>query len=154
MVGTLVLQLTRHRLHVPLKPYPSGCRNQAKVLWVSHTRVGDEGAQANSHPRPSDDESGRFFYRLPSYSMPIDTSHGHQEPSVPASEFKQHCLALLDRVAETGIPIVVTERGRLVARVAPIESPRNEFDGSLRVLTEDDEELYTTGDIWEVEPAG
>lgn len=84
----------------------------------------------------------------------MDTSRDHQEPSVPVGEFKQRCLALLDRVAETGMPIVATKRGRPVARVVPIESPRNEFDASLRVLTEDEEDLYSAGDIWEVEPAG
>ncbi len=41
--------------------------------------------------------------------------------SVPAGEFKAKCLALLDEVAETGQEVVVTKRGRAVARVAPIE---------------------------------
>ena len=38
---------------------------------------------------------------------------------VPAGSFKAKCLALLDEVAETGRPIVVTKRGRPVARVSP-----------------------------------
>lgn len=42
--------------------------------------------------------------------------------SVAASTFKTHCLALLDRVAETGEPLVVTKRGRPVARVVPARS--------------------------------
>ncbi len=36
---------------------------------------------------------------------------------VPAASFKAKCLAFLDEVAETGRPIVVTKRGRPVARV-------------------------------------
>jgi hypothetical protein len=28
----------------------------------------------------------------------MDNFHGHQEQSIPAGEFKQRCLALLDRV--------------------------------------------------------
>ena len=39
--------------------------------------------------------------------------------SIAASAFKARCLALLDRVAETGEPLVVTKRGRPVARVVP-----------------------------------
>jgi len=39
--------------------------------------------------------------------------------SVAASTFKARCLALLDRVAETGEPLIVTKRGRPVARVVP-----------------------------------
>ncbi len=39
--------------------------------------------------------------------------------SIAASAFKARCLALLDRVAETGEPLVVTKRGRPIARVVP-----------------------------------
>lgn len=42
---------------------------------------------------------------------------GHR--TVAASAFKTHCLALLDRVAETGEPLIVTKRGKPVARVVP-----------------------------------
>ena len=41
------------------------------------------------------------------------------EPTIAAGEFKARCLALLDRVAATGEPLVVTKRGRPVARVVP-----------------------------------
>ncbi|MEK7477383.1 MAG: type II toxin-antitoxin system prevent-host-death family antitoxin [Candidatus Coatesbacteria bacterium] len=40
---------------------------------------------------------------------------------VPAGEFKAKCLALLDRVARTGEPIVVTKRGRPVASVVAVK---------------------------------
>ena len=43
--------------------------------------------------------------------------------SIPAGEFKARCLALLDRVAETGQELVVTKRGRPVARLVPVEPP-------------------------------
>lgn len=43
---------------------------------------------------------------------------------VPAGEFKAKCLALLDDVAETGQEIIVTKRGRAVARLVPVETPR------------------------------
>jgi prevent-host-death family protein len=36
-----------------------------------------------------------------------------------ASEFKAKCLALFDRVRDRGETIVVTKRGRVVARVVP-----------------------------------
>ena len=39
--------------------------------------------------------------------------------TIPASEFKAKCLALLDEVAETRETIVVTKRGKPVARVEP-----------------------------------
>ena len=40
---------------------------------------------------------------------------------VPAGEFKAKCLALLDQVSVTRQEIVVTKRGRAVARIVPIE---------------------------------
>jgi prevent-host-death family protein len=43
---------------------------------------------------------------------------------VAAGAFKARCLALLDRVAATGEPIVVTKRGRPVARVVPVRASR------------------------------
>ncbi len=42
-----------------------------------------------------------------------------RERTISASAFKARCLALLDRVAETGEAVVVTKRGRPVARVVP-----------------------------------
>lgn len=43
---------------------------------------------------------------------------------VPAGEFKARCLALLDEVSTTGRELVVTKRGRAVAKVVPVERPR------------------------------
>lgn len=39
--------------------------------------------------------------------------------SIPAGAFKQGCLAILDEVARTHRPVVVTKRGKPVARVVP-----------------------------------
>ena len=36
-----------------------------------------------------------------------------------ASEFRAKCLGLMDEVAETGREIVITKRGRTVARLVP-----------------------------------
>jgi prevent-host-death family protein len=69
----------------------------------------------------------------------------------PAGDFKQRCLALLDQVAEKRISILVTKRGRAVARVVPVESPGSSIRGSLHVLTDNDEELFSTGEVWEAE---
>jgi prevent-host-death family protein len=42
---------------------------------------------------------------------------------VPAGEFKAHCLRLLDEVQETGEELIITKRGRPVARVLPAHEP-------------------------------
>jgi prevent-host-death family protein len=38
-----------------------------------------------------------------------------------ASEFKTHCLRLLDRVAEKGEEYIVTKHGKPVAKLVPVE---------------------------------
>ena len=43
--------------------------------------------------------------------------------SIPAGEFKARCLAVLDRVGRTGEAVIVTKRGRPVAKVVPVERP-------------------------------
>lgn len=43
-----------------------------------------------------------------------------QTHTIPAGQFKARCLALLDQVAETGVSLVITKRGRPVARVVPV----------------------------------
>jgi prevent-host-death family protein len=52
---------------------------------------------------------------------------------IAAGEFKAHCLALLDEVAETGKELIVTKRGKPVAKVSPIEPPKS-LRGSVRIL--------------------
>jgi prevent-host-death family protein len=54
-----------------------------------------------------------------------------------AGQFKARCLAVLDDVAETGIAVVVTKRGRPVARVVPID-PREKSDLKGSVVREGD----------------
>ncbi|MBI3403590.1 MAG: type II toxin-antitoxin system Phd/YefM family antitoxin [Acidobacteria bacterium] len=40
--------------------------------------------------------------------------------AVSASVFKSRCLKMLDRVAHTGESLIVTKRGRPVARIVPM----------------------------------
>jgi prevent-host-death family protein len=70
-----------------------------------------------------------------------------------ASEFKAKCLALLDRVAETGDRIIVTKHGRSVAVVGPVERAKSKksLRGSVTFLTDRDEELFSTGIKWEAQ---
>ncbi|HMJ50480.1 MAG TPA: type II toxin-antitoxin system Phd/YefM family antitoxin [Polyangiaceae bacterium] len=40
---------------------------------------------------------------------------------IPAGRFKQGCLAILDEVADGQLEVVVTKRGRPVARIISVE---------------------------------
>ncbi len=61
--------------------------------------------------------------------------------SVPATEFKAKCLALLDEVAETKETLVVTKRGKPVATINPIEPPRS-LIGTAEYFVSDDEFVH------------
>lgn len=43
--------------------------------------------------------------------------------SIASSRFKAHCLRLLDEVAETRQALVITKRGKPVARLVPLDGP-------------------------------
>jgi len=53
---------------------------------------------------------------------------------IPAGEFKQRCLAILDEVAATHRTYVVTKRGRPVARVVAIASDQDKEEEILASL--------------------
>lgn len=42
--------------------------------------------------------------------------------TIKAAEFKQTCLALMDDVAARGETILITKRGKVVARLAPVDA--------------------------------
>lgn len=46
--------------------------------------------------------------------------------TIPAGEFKQTCLRLLDEVGSSGEPIVITKRGKAVAQLTPVRPERSE----------------------------
>jgi prevent-host-death family protein len=67
-----------------------------------------------------------------------------------ASQFKAKCLAVLDEVASSGATVVVTKRGKPVARVVPAEAPPS-LRGSVQVLVSDDQFIAPLDEVWDVE---
>lgn len=73
---------------------------------------------------------------------------------IPAGEFKARCLQLMDEVEETGRQVVITKRGRPVAKLVPIaEVPARDALGCMRGS------VVVVGDIvapledrWEADP--
>jgi prevent-host-death family protein len=70
------------------------------------------------------------------------------ERTVPASKFKAQCLAMLDEVAATGEEIVVTKRGRAVARVVSAETPSS-LRGSVSFNVSDEELIEPLDVDWD-----
>jgi prevent-host-death family protein len=69
---------------------------------------------------------------------------------ITASHFKAHCLALLDDVAATGEEIVVTKRGRPVARLVAIDAPQP-LDGSVTFHVSDEQLIAPLDVRWDVQ---
>jgi prevent-host-death family protein len=57
---------------------------------------------------------------------------------ISASDFKARCLALIDHVGKAGEPIVITKRGKVVARLVPAgteqERPWARLRGAARLV--------------------
>lgn len=70
---------------------------------------------------------------------------------ISASQFKARCLGLMDEVAHTKVPLVVTKRGRPVVKLVPLddEAPPSLL-GSVRYGSEEDL-LAPEGDSWDAE---
>ena len=50
---------------------------------------------------------------------------------IPAAQFKAQCLAVMDQVAETGRPVVVTKHGKPVVQIVRVGSDEDEIFGFL-----------------------
>ena len=70
--------------------------------------------------------------------------------TISASQFKARCLALLDEVAETGETLIVTKRGKPVARVVAVETPPS-LRGSVTYLVSDEELIAPLWEDWDPE---
>ena len=69
--------------------------------------------------------------------------------SIGAAKFKEQCLALLDTLDGDGL--VVTKRGKPVARVLPYEQSEADLIGSLRHKVVVRGDIFTTGIRWDAD---
>ena len=68
---------------------------------------------------------------------------------IGAAKFKEQCLALLDQLDAEGL--VVTKRGKPVARVLPYDSGEEDLIGSLRHKLKVKGDVFTTGLRWDAD---
>jgi prevent-host-death family protein len=72
---------------------------------------------------------------------------------IMASRFKAECLAILDQVDELKVSYTITKHGRPVARLVPADLNEYGADliGSVKLVAEDDEAYFSTGETWDAE---
>ena len=68
---------------------------------------------------------------------------------INASEFKKQCLSLLDNLDTAGI--VITKRGRPIAKLAPVGSSCADLIGSMKGKLRIKGDIMSTGLRWDVE---
>ncbi|MBP1597342.1 MAG: prevent-host-death family protein [Acidobacteria bacterium] len=70
--------------------------------------------------------------------------------TVAASDFKARCLRLLDDVQEGAI-LVITKRGRPVAKVVPVSPPKRTLRGTWKGMLKIRGDIvhFDTGQDWE-----
>jgi prevent-host-death family protein len=51
---------------------------------------------------------------------------------MPAGEFKAKCLSVMDKVCATGETVVITKRGKPVAKLVPVKSDVDDIFGFMK----------------------
>ena len=70
---------------------------------------------------------------------------------IAAGAFKAQCLGLLDEVQQQRIEIVITKRGRPVARLVPIGDEAPAIFGRLKGTGRIIGDIFSTGESWEAD---
>jgi len=52
--------------------------------------------------------------------------------TIPAGKFKVHCLAIMDEVQAKRQAVVITKRGKPVAKLVPVEKEKDDIFGFLK----------------------
>jgi antitoxin (DNA-binding transcriptional repressor) of toxin-antitoxin stability system len=69
--------------------------------------------------------------------------------TIGAAKFKEQCLAILDRLRPEGL--IITKRGKPVARVTPLPRDPGDLIGSLAGKIEIHGDILSTGVRWKAD---
>jgi prevent-host-death family protein len=85
--------------------------------------------------------------------MTMTYDHGHPMTTTPTSigagEFKAECLRLLDSVAKTRRPLVITKRGKAVAQLVPMPDAPALFGALAGSVVHEADLVAPTGEVWD-----
>ena len=68
--------------------------------------------------------------------------------TVPATEFKNSCLKVLEDVRQHRSPVTVTKRGKPYVRIVPVREPA-QSRSLLGTIVREAENIFSTGETWE-----
>lgn len=71
---------------------------------------------------------------------------------IPAGLFKSKCLSLMDQVQSSGEEIIITKRGKPVAKLVPVdEKPSPVFGRMKGTVIEHGDIVTPTGEKWDAD---
>lgn len=73
---------------------------------------------------------------------------GIKERTVPAGQFKNSCLKLMEQVHRAGIPLVVTKRGKPLVRIVAVREEPSRVS-LLGTIVREADDITSTGEPWE-----
>ena len=84
--------------------------------------------------------------------LPWPYGHGYNArmKTMAAGKFKDVCLQTLDEVAATRRPVVITKRGRPVAKLVPIAAPSRGKTLAGSIVSESGDP-FSTGEGWDAD---
>jgi prevent-host-death family protein len=71
---------------------------------------------------------------------------------IPAGKFKAKCLQVIDEVQRLRMPIIITKRGKPVAKLVPLDDHPESFIGSMKGTMEIVGDIMTPIDVkWDAD---
>lgn len=104
---------------------------------------GEPGHRASDRP-----VQGGALAKPSGWTWPYGYGHNGHMKTIAAGKFKDICLQTLDEVATLRRPVVITKRGRPVAKLVPVtaDSKPRSLAGSIVAESGDP---YGTGEVWD-----
>jgi antitoxin (DNA-binding transcriptional repressor) of toxin-antitoxin stability system len=86
----------------------------------------------------------------PFLTWPYGYSHNAVMKTIAAGKFKDICLQTLDEVAASRRPVLITKRGRPVAKLVPVTGDSRPRSLSGSVVAESGDP-FSTGEVWDAD---
>lgn len=81
---------------------------------------------------------------------PYGYGHNGLMKTMAAGKFKDVCLQTLDEVASSRRPVVITKRGKPVAKLVPVTAPARTATLAGSIVAESGDP-YSTGEVWDAD---
>ncbi len=72
--------------------------------------------------------------------------------TIKASEFKAKCLGIMNEVADTGEPVIITKNSKPISKLVPCyQKPASLFGLHRGIIKSHDDLIAPSGDVWDAD---